>query len=176
MTSLRFQIGGVDEEFVRIEVIASNGDGWLPSHITIRTGGFHGNFSADLDSWGFARFATELKSLYADLKRSATFTTYERQLELTIVGDGIGHMRLHGEAMDYAGTGNKLIFQRSCVTWMQLSAPIRRVRPDHGLERTAKCLSEPAAGAWTSIAPAARWTGGVWPAQRGRWAEQTTAC
>ena len=41
----------------------------------------------------------------------ATFHTLESQVEIKIVGDGIGHLKAECEVMDYAGTGNKLVFE-----------------------------------------------------------------
>jgi hypothetical protein len=111
MTALRVQIGENESEFARIEVTGANGDGWLPSQVTVRAGAFQGEFHSDLDCWAFARFATELRDLHKILKGSATFSTYERQLEMTLTGDGLGHIHIKAEAMDYAGTGNKLMFR-----------------------------------------------------------------
>ncbi len=124
MTSLKFEIGGTEHEFARVEVISSNGDGWLPSRITVRAGSFSGEFPSNLDVWAFARFATELKALYESLKGTASFSTYEGQLELTLVGDGMGHIQVKGEAMDYAGTGNKLIF-RLAIDQTEIPALLR---------------------------------------------------
>jgi hypothetical protein len=109
--SLQLQIGGDEHEYVRVQVIGANGDGWLPSLISVQVGGFHGEFSSDLDTWAFARFVREVRDLHRTLKGKATFTTYEKQLELDLVGDGLGHVEVKAEAMDYAGTGNKLIFR-----------------------------------------------------------------
>ena len=109
-TNLQFQIGGTEHEFVRVDVVGSNGDGWLPSKISLSVGSFRGEFAADLDVWAFARFEKELRTLYESLKGTASFSTYEQQLELRLVGDGMGHVHVDGEAMDYAGTGNKLKF------------------------------------------------------------------
>jgi hypothetical protein len=111
MVSLQFQIGGDEHEYARVQVIRANSDGWLPSLISVQAGGFHGEFSSDLDSWAFARFVQEVRDLHRTLKGTATFTTYEKQLELALVGDGLGHVEVKAEAMDYAGTGNKLVFR-----------------------------------------------------------------
>jgi len=124
MSTLKFQIGGTEHEFVRVDIVGSNGDGWLPSRITVRVGSFLGEFPSDLDVWAFARFATELRTLYESLKGTASFTTYERQLELALVGDGMGHVQVRGEAMDYAGTGNKLIF-RLAIDQTEIPALLR---------------------------------------------------
>ena len=111
MVSLQFRIGGADHEYANVQVLGANGDGWLPSLISVRAGSFHGEFRSDLDWWAFANFAKEVRSLHRTLKRTATFTSYERQLALALVGDGLGHVEVQGEAMDQAGTGNKLIFR-----------------------------------------------------------------
>jgi hypothetical protein len=108
---LRFQVGVNGHEYARVEVTGANGDGWLPSRVTVSAGGFRGEFPSDLDSWAFVRFAQEVRDLHTTLKGAATFSTYEKQLELALVGDGLGHITVTAEAMDYAGTGNKLIFR-----------------------------------------------------------------
>jgi hypothetical protein len=111
MSVLRFQIGGDEHEFLRVEVKAANGDGWLPSRIAVCAGAFHGEFPGDLDVWAFSRFADQVRELHKTLKGTAVFSTYEGQLELALVGDGLGHISVNGEAMDFAGTGNKLVFR-----------------------------------------------------------------
>jgi hypothetical protein len=41
---------------------------------------------------------------------SASFTSYEAQLELVLACGALGHVQLRGEARDVAGMGNKLLF------------------------------------------------------------------
>ena len=53
---------------------------------------------------------SELRELHRTLKGNARFSSYEGQIELALVGDGLGHVAVHGEAMDIAGTGNMLRF------------------------------------------------------------------
>ena len=110
MLALHFHIGEEDHEYAHVEVMGANGDGWLPSRVTVRAGSFQGEFPSYLDCWAFARFAAQLRELHKLLKGTATFSTYEKQLELDLVGDGLGHVTVRGEAMDYAGTGNRLTF------------------------------------------------------------------
>ena len=109
--SLQFHIGGSENEYADVEVVGSNSDGWLPSRIEVSAGAFRGGFPSDLDCWAFERFAREVRELYKTLKGTATFSTYEGQLELSLVGDGLGHVEVKAQAMDYAGTGNKLAFR-----------------------------------------------------------------
>jgi hypothetical protein len=125
MATLRFQVGSTEHEFARIEVVRSNGDGWLPSQITVRVGAFHGEFPSNLDVWAFSRFASELKMLYESLKGTASFSSYDGQLELTLTGDGLGHVMVTGEAMDYAGIGNKLTFRLATLDQTELPALLR---------------------------------------------------
>jgi hypothetical protein len=52
-----------------------------------------------------------LKLLYNDLSHSFEFTTLEQQLSLRFQGDGIGHVKIKGEARDEPGNGNVLLFE-----------------------------------------------------------------
>ncbi len=120
MSVLRFQIGGSEHEFVRVDVTGTNGDCWLPSRVAVRAGAFQGEFPRDLDVWAFSRFADQVRELHRTLKGTAVFSTYERQLELVLLGDGLGHVSVNAEAMDCAGTGNKLVF---CLSIDQTHLP-----------------------------------------------------
>ena len=106
--SLRFKIGGEEHEYACALIEGANSDGWLPSKVEVRAGAFSGEYPCYLDTWAFARFSREVRDLYETLKGTATFTTYEGQLEIVLVGDGLGHVDVKVQAMDYAGTGNKL--------------------------------------------------------------------
>jgi hypothetical protein len=108
---LAFHIGGESANFVRVAIVGDSGQGWLPAKIEVAAGAFRGSYSADLTSMALSRFATELEKLYAAVSGTAVFTDYEGQLELRMVCDVRGHIRLKGEAMDIAGTGNKLTFE-----------------------------------------------------------------
>ena len=108
---LAFHIGGDEHEQVRLEILRDNGDGWFSGQVTICVGGFHGSYPADFNSWAFSDFASQLERLYRTVSGSAIFTSYEKQLELVLTCDIRGHIGVRGEAMDYAGTGNKLIFR-----------------------------------------------------------------
>ena len=111
MAVVGFKVGGAEHEYVRVEVLGANGDGWLPSNVAVRVGAYTADYPSDLDCWAFSRFHDELQSLYQRLVGTATFSTYERQLELTLTGDGLGHMAVAGVAMDSAGTGHRLTFR-----------------------------------------------------------------
>jgi hypothetical protein len=111
MTALRFKIGGREHEFVQVEVVGDRANGWLPARVSIRVGGFNAEYICDLDGGAFSRFASELRELHRTLKGVARFSSYEEQIELSMVGDGRGHITVTGEAMDVAVTGNALTFR-----------------------------------------------------------------
>jgi hypothetical protein len=107
---LAFHIGGENTEYVRVTNLRDNEDGWFSADVEIVAGGFRGSYSADFNSWAFSDFQEQLEKLYSTVSGSASFTSYEAQLELKLDCDICGHIQLCGEAMDLAGTGNKLIF------------------------------------------------------------------
>lgn len=74
-------------------------------------GSFRACYRADFNSWAFSNFRTQLAAIHQTVSGSAVFTSYEEQLELTLVCDPRGHIELRGEARDVAGTGNRLTFQ-----------------------------------------------------------------
>ena len=53
----------------------------------------------------------ELIKLYDELNGIAKFNTFESQVEIKIIGDGIGHLNAECKVMDIAGIGNKLEFE-----------------------------------------------------------------
>ncbi len=108
---LVFHIGGEEAEYVRVSNIGDHGDGWFSADVAVAVGSFEGRYRADFNSWAFADFAGHLERLYNTVSGSATFTSYEAQLELELVCNNLGQIKVRGEAMDYAGTGNKLTFR-----------------------------------------------------------------
>ena len=108
---LVFRIGGQEAEYVQVSNIRDHGDGWFSADVEIYVGAFRGGYSADFNSWAFSDFQAELQELYRTMSGSAVFTSYERQLELTMTCNNTGQIQVRGEAMDYAGTGNLLKFR-----------------------------------------------------------------
>ena len=105
--------------FIRIELIDFSHPNaemdwdanWLKGFVNVKAGGFSGEFKADFMTVDFESFKTELTKLYVNLNGIATFNTLESQVEIKIIGDGIGHLSAECEVMDYAGMGNKLEFK-----------------------------------------------------------------
>lgn len=84
----------------------------IRSTIKVSTGGFTGKVKASLRSEEFAKFKNELSMLYETLSGQAYFTTMEKWLSITVVGDGLGHFEAQCNLSDNAGagTGNTLHF------------------------------------------------------------------
>jgi hypothetical protein len=109
-----FAIGG--DVHGRVAVNITNGymDGdlrWLVADVAIRVGGFKGDFSTSFLVRDVSRFLQELRQLFTTLEGRAQFTTWEKQIELILEGNGRGQVAITGEAMDEAGTGSKLSFE-----------------------------------------------------------------
>jgi len=84
---------------------------WIRSNVSLKAGGFQGQFQAQLRTSDFIHFKVELVQLYSTLKGTATFNTLEEQVKISVVGDGVGHIVAHCLAMDCAGAGNRLSFE-----------------------------------------------------------------
>ncbi len=106
-------------DFIRIELISychTNAEldwdkNWIIGFVKVKAGAFSGEFKTDFMTVDFVSFKNELVKLYEKLNGIATFHTLESQVEIKIIGDGIGHLKAKCEVMDYAGTGNKLVFE-----------------------------------------------------------------
>ena len=85
-------------------------DNWLSAQVVIRAGGFNGKFSAAFITSELVAFYEQMLALHTSLKGNAVFQTLEQQLSLTLVGDGLGRIRLAGLAEDQPGIGNRLSF------------------------------------------------------------------
>jgi hypothetical protein len=105
--------------FIRIELIKQSNPNaeldwdanWVKGFVKVKAGVFSGEFKAEFMTVDFVSFKNELEKLYYKLNGIATFHTLESQVEIKIIGDGIGHLNAECEVLDYAGTGNKLIFE-----------------------------------------------------------------
>jgi hypothetical protein len=111
-------IGDVEAEHVMIRpLFRSQADlfdvrdgNWIDCEVQVAAGGFRGNFRADLRSEEFQGLSAELDALNQTLEGTATFSTLDGQLALTLTGDSAGRVRVTGEAVDAAEHGNRLHF------------------------------------------------------------------
>ncbi len=131
---MMFSFGQSEQERVEVDVHgyerAPTGeyydDNWLTVEIRIRAGGFRGKAAASIITSELTKFLSELRPLYEKLNGMAEFVTMEGQLRLQLLGDGKGHIELHGELADQAGVGNRLHFTLR-FDRSQLAASIREL-------------------------------------------------
>lgn len=84
---------------------------WIDTRISVKAGGFIGQYTMLISTGDFEYFRRDLAGLYDDLAGKIKFSPLEGQLTLDITGDGIGHFRVSGEARDNVGFGNQLYFK-----------------------------------------------------------------
>jgi hypothetical protein len=116
--STELVIGDEDGQHVAVRALSRNHPGlfdywdanWVTCEVEIAAGGFRGAFPANLRSEEFRAFLEEAESLSRTLDGAASFSTMEGQLAFALAGDGKGHVRVQGEAVDAPGSDNRLQF------------------------------------------------------------------
>ncbi len=83
---------------------------WIDCEVELVAGGFQGRFRTDVSSEEFQTFLEQVDGLSTAVDGTASLTTMEGQIALSLTGDGTGHVRVTGEAVDVAGSGNRLQF------------------------------------------------------------------
>jgi hypothetical protein len=84
---------------------------WIECDVHVAAGGFRGKFRASLRAEEFLSFLEAIRGLNTALEGTASFATMEEQVALSLNGDGKGHIRVSGEALDAVGIGNRLRFE-----------------------------------------------------------------
>ena len=131
MNMATLSIGGSQKEKVTVHVTKyeraqsseHHDDTWLNVVVLVSAGALSGEFSATFVTEEFVTFRSQVQTLYQTLKGTATSTTIERQLALTSVGDGRGHVHVKGEARDQPGVGHSLSFE--LIDQTQLASALR---------------------------------------------------
>jgi hypothetical protein len=111
-------IGDTDGQYVLIRPLCRKHPGlfdyrdgnWIDCELEVAAGAFRGRLRADLRSEEFHAFLEDMEALSRALEGSASFDTMEGCLAFALTGDGHGHVRVSGEAVDPADAGNRLIF------------------------------------------------------------------
>jgi hypothetical protein len=83
---------------------------WIDCELQIVAGGFRGGFRADLRSEEFHSFSEEMAGLSRTLEGTATFSTLDGQIALSLTGEATDRVRVTGEAIDSKENGNRLQF------------------------------------------------------------------
>ncbi|SDE45978.1 hypothetical protein SAMN05216464_106220 [Mucilaginibacter pineti] len=82
---------------------------WIKSKITVKAGGFSGEYHADLMTVDFKQFEKQLSTLYDNLSGGAAFHDLEGYLEIRIIGDGVGHFEVNVTADDSPGANSRTL-------------------------------------------------------------------
>ena len=93
---------------------------WIECDLEIAAGAFRAAFPVHLRSEEFQSFLEETQDLRRTLEGAASFSALEGQLALSLTGDEGGMLRVSGEAIDDAESGNRLQFKfdvdQSCLS------------------------------------------------------------
>ena len=105
-------ISGTTGERVTIRRVSAIGpEGWFDTEIEVRCDGWRGKFGASFMQGELSHFARELRVLHEQLKGEAILSPLEPNLELSVVGDGKGHIEVKGTARNNFHTGTQLSFR-----------------------------------------------------------------
>lgn len=85
-------------------------EGWLDAEVLVNLGAWSGRYSAQFHENDFSPFAAKLEELRATLTGDATLSSLDGYLDLTLTGDGLGHISVMGEAWDRPRVGSHLLF------------------------------------------------------------------
>ena len=84
---------------------------WLNARITLKIGGFTGDYVAQIRNTDFVDFKKDLEKIYSNLEGQIHFHDMEGNLQINISGDGLGNFKADGVATDDPNIdGNKLTF------------------------------------------------------------------
>lgn len=82
----------------------------IDCEVEIAAGSFQGRFRADVRSDEFYTFLEQIEGLSTAIDGTASLTSMEGQMALSLTGNGSGRIRVVGEAVDVVGAGNRLQF------------------------------------------------------------------
>jgi hypothetical protein len=101
-------------------------EGWLGAEVGIKAGPWSGRYAAQFHEDDFLQFAEKLDVLADTLKGSATLSSLDGYLHLTLSGDGLGHISIAGEAWDRPGVASHLVlsFETDQTALPQLQAAL----------------------------------------------------
>jgi hypothetical protein len=88
-----------------------SGKSWFTATAAVRSDGWTGKVRVVFSQGELARFATEIRQLHTDLAGTARLEPREPNIDLTLTGDGMGHIRVDGTACNHFESGTKLSFR-----------------------------------------------------------------
>jgi hypothetical protein len=75
-------------------------EGWLDAEVRVSLGAWSGRYAARFHEDDFPPFARQLEELHATLVGEARLSSLDGYLDITLTGDGVGHITIAGEAWD----------------------------------------------------------------------------
>lgn len=111
-SNLEIVIGNAGADCVTIRPGSGYSDeGWMTADVKVTCDGWRGGFSTDFMRGELHRLALELRRLRDTLKGEARFAPLEHQLMLVFEGDGRGHIKVSGKAVNVHHSGTFLTFE-----------------------------------------------------------------
>jgi hypothetical protein len=92
-------------------VTAIGPEGWFDAEVEARCDGWGGKFGAGFMQGELSRFARELRTLREQLNGEVILAPLEPNLELSVAGDGKGHVEVKGTARNNFHTGTQPSFR-----------------------------------------------------------------
>jgi hypothetical protein len=83
-------------------------EGWVTGVVAIKIGVWSGRYGAQFHGTDFSRFAKDLAGLSSRLAGTAVLSSTDGYLDLTLTGDGLGHITVAGSAWDRPKYGTHL--------------------------------------------------------------------
>jgi hypothetical protein len=105
-------IGQSTSDHVIIDrVSAPNIEGWFGASVSVQSAVWSGKIQAVFMAGELRRFGEEIERLYLELKGKAELRPMDGYLEMTLEGDGRGHVLVNGTACHQNGAGTRLEFE-----------------------------------------------------------------
>lgn len=107
MAELRIPCVGSDGVTISIperDFRDAGSEGRLDTEVWVKLGAWPGRFLAQLHEDDFSPFGEKLEERHTTLKGNATLSSLDGYLDLTLTGDGLGHISVVGNC----GTGRGL--------------------------------------------------------------------
>jgi len=90
----------------------TNSEGWFDAEVEVQCDSWRGKIRASFMRGELARFAEEIRILHEKLTGEARLEPLAPYLTLSFSGDGKGHVKVGGTAVNHLGSGAKLSFWR----------------------------------------------------------------
>jgi len=113
---------------------------WVNCTVSVRAGGFRGEYIASLRAEEFTAFRADLERLHRDLGGAGGFHSMEEWVDIAVSGDGRGHFKGLCRLRDEAGIGNLLECE---VDFDQTDVP-QMVEELRRIERVLPVIGDPA--------------------------------